>query len=99
MPFIKRDHTGRIVAMFDRPQADAAEQVPSHAPEVTLFLYGPPSERVRAMLTSDLELVRVIEDLIELMVGKNLIQFTDLPDAVRQKVFQRKEARRQIAHS
>ena len=99
MPFVKRDHTGRIVAMFNQAQADAAELVPSHAPEVTLFLYGPPSERGRDMLASDLELVRVIEDLIEVMVGKNVIQFTDLPEAVRQKVFTRKEKRKAIAHA
>ena len=95
MPFVKRDHTGRITAMFDRAQSDAAEQLPAHSPEVTLFLFGPPTERARDMLASDLELVRVIEDLIEVMVGKNVIQFTDLPDAVRQKVFARKEKRKQ----
>jgi hypothetical protein len=99
MPFVKRDHTGRIVAMFNQPQADAPEMVASHSPEVTLFLYGPPTERGRDMLASDLELVRVIEDLIEVMVGKNVIQFSDLPDAVRQKVFMRKEKRRAIGRT
>jgi len=99
MPFVRRDHTGRITAMFEHAQADAGELLPSHSPEVTLFLYGPPGEREKAMLSSDLELVRVIEDLIEVMVGKNVIQFTDLPDAVRQKVFARKEKRRLIARA
>jgi hypothetical protein len=96
MPYVKRDGAGHITAMFDRPQPDAQEQVPAQAPDVTLFLYGPPGER-RGMLASDLELVRVIEDLIELLVGKGLIQFTELPDAVRGKVFQRKDLRRQLA--
>lgn len=97
MPFVKRDQTGRIVAMFDKAQGDAIEMVPGNAPEVTLFLYGP--QTGRDMLISDLELVRVIEDLIEVMVGKSLIEFSDLPDAVRQKVFQRKEKRKQIARA
>jgi hypothetical protein len=99
MPFVKRDHSGRITALFDKAQPDAAEMLPAHSPEVTLFLYGPPSDRARDMLASDLELVRVIEDLIEVMVGKNVIQFSDLPDAVRQKVFVRKEKRRQAGRA
>ena len=97
MPYVKRDGSGYITAMFDQPQADAAELVPAQSPEITLFLYGPPGERGRGMLASDLDLVRVIEDLVELMVSKGLIQFTDLPDAVRSKVFQRKGLRQQIA--
>jgi hypothetical protein len=41
----------------------------------------------------DLEMVRVIEDVIEIMIDKNLMLFTDLPDAVQNKILFKKTIR------
>lgn len=45
---------------------------------------------------SDQALVRVLEDLIDTLIGKNLIQFTDLPDAAQAKLLERRTLRRSV---
>jgi len=42
---------------------------------------------------SDKDIARVTEDLIQLMINKNLILFTDLPNAVQQKLLGREKLR------
>ncbi len=42
---------------------------------------------------SDQALIRVIEDLIETLIGKNLIHFTDLPEAAQTKLLERRSLR------
>ncbi len=51
----------------------------------------------RAWTESDAAYVRVVEDLIELLVDKRIIKFTDLPPMVQQKTKDRQKARRTMA--
>lgn len=48
---------------------------------------------VNSLSQSDLALVRVIEDLIDTLIEKGLIQFTDLPPAAQAKLLSRRETR------
>lgn len=41
----------------------------------------------------DLEMARVVEDLIEMMIEKGLILFTDLPEAVQNKILFKRRVR------
>lgn len=43
---------------------------------------------------SDLEMLRVVEDLIMVMLERKLILMVDLPEAVREKVLKRRMWRR-----
>ncbi len=45
---------------------------------------------------SDLELVRVLEDVVSVLVERGVIRYTDLPQAARQKLDQRATARAEI---
>ncbi|MBB1077332.1 tryptophan synthase subunit beta like protein [Rhodoferax sp. 4810] len=45
---------------------------------------------------ADAEFVRVIEDLIDVLITKNLIMHTDLPDAAQKKLMFRKGLRNRI---
>lgn len=47
--------------------------------------------------TSDLELVRAIEDLIYLLIDKGIIAYGDLPDAVRDKLNERQMLRHRLS--
>ena len=38
-------------------------------------------------------MIRIVEDLIELLIQKNLIMFTDLPNAAQQKILMRNQIR------
>jgi hypothetical protein len=69
---------------------------PKSDPDVILFLEQnglSDAEPNQALAKSDIEMIRVIEDLIELLIHKQLINFTDLPDATQQKILKRKKIR------
>lgn len=53
-------------------------------------------DALERLAESDQALVRVLEDLIETLTGKNLIQFTDLPDAAQAKLLERRSLRHSV---
>lgn len=46
-----------------------------------------------ALAESDITLVRVLEDLIDVLITRGLIQFTDLPPAAQTKLLERRQSR------
>jgi len=53
-------------------------------------------EQLGMMASTDLSLARVLEDLIDLMMKKEMICFTDLPDTAQKKLLERRSLRSQI---
>ncbi|WP_203594597.1 tryptophan synthase subunit beta like protein [Wenzhouxiangella limi] len=53
-------------------------------------------DEVEKLRSSDVELARVVEDIINLLTDKGVIQFTDLPEAAQQKLLQRRILRQHI---
>lgn len=51
---------------------------------------------LRSLQDSDNELARVTEDLISVLVQKNVILFTDLPEAVQTKLLGREKLRARL---
>lgn len=45
---------------------------------------------------SDQALIRVVEDLIDTLVAKDLLHFTDLPEAAQAKLLERRSLRRSV---
>lgn len=95
MPYIQRNNNGDIIALFNTPSATAAENLSSSDPEVLEFLQdsGSPNAPKVFLSSSDNDMVRVIEDLIGLLIDKNLILLTEFPGEVQQKLINRKSAR------
>ena len=98
MPYVNRDENGKIISLVTEPGQDAAEKLSASDPEVLVFLQESESDfPTREFLTlSDLELVRALEDVINLLVDKNIIKFTELPDAVQHKLLNRQFAREKL---
>lgn len=97
MPYVRRDASGRIIALQREMTPDAQERLPACHPEVAAFLdEGADGEDVRYLNESDLELARVVEDLIQLLMDKRLILFTELPTAARDKLAARQRAREHL---
>lgn len=46
-----------------------------------------------ALSQTDTSLVRVLEDLIDVLITRGVIQFTDLPEAAQAKLLERRETR------
>jgi hypothetical protein len=74
------------------------ENLAVESPELSSWLKT--KEEVKARLDrlhrSDLELVRVLEDVVSVLVERGVIQYTDLPEAARLKMDQRAIARADI---
>lgn len=55
-------------------------------------------EQVKRSLTlTDIDMVRVTEDLIDLLIAKQVFTFTELPKAVQDKLGARKQLRKDIS--
>jgi hypothetical protein len=50
-------------------------------------------DKVVALDETDTSLVRVLEDLIDVLITRGVIQFTDLPEAAQAKLLERRETR------
>ena len=51
-----------------------------------------------ALSQSDTAIARVLEDLIDVLIQRGVIQFTDLPPAAQEKLLARRETRAHIAN-
>lgn len=100
MPFVKRNDSGAIVAVFRQPVQDGLDELDPHDPELTDFLYDTVFDLAarKEWIESDLGLVRVLEDLVQVLIDKGVIMFTDLPDAAQEKLRGRSGFRRQFAY-
>lgn len=98
MPYLKRNSEGAIVAVTAAPVEGGTEQVAPDHPELLLFLASGSEGAARnlELLAADLSMIRVIEDLIDLMIEKNLFMFSELPMAVQQKLLRKKGQREKL---
>lgn len=97
MLYALRNTEGRITGLSETLQ-DGAEAVDLKNPDVLAFLSLNNDEMTpdAYLDSSDTGIARIVEDLVELMVSRNLIIFTDLPDAAQRKLLTRKLARKLI---
>ncbi len=95
MLYVARDKEGRIREMHPAPHGDAQEELSPDNPEVLEYINE--HWRQNEMLKLDLDFIRVIEDLIELLIAKKVILITDLPPQIQEKLMRRKIARQQIS--
>lgn len=95
--YVKRGDDGRI-ELVSRDQSPVCKEfLPADSPELLDFLMevsaGHGSARFQA---SDLAFVRVLEDVIEILMDKGVLSFTDLPEPAQAKVMQRQSLRRRL---
>lgn len=97
MPFVKRDPSGRVVAVSEQATADIREWIEAEAPSLADYIRTlaprPPAQTRQALEHSDLGLIRVIEDLIDTLLAKDVIRFTDLPVAAQNRLLERRNLR------
>ena len=95
MPYIQRNAQGKIESVHRKPNVDASEFLEFDAPELQAFL-GQASEP-ESFERLDADFVRVVEDLLDMLIARNLITITDLPPQAQAKLFARKSFRDQQA--
>ena len=92
MPFVKRNGQGAITAVSETSEAGFEEELPANSLELSGFLGGVGGSDSDLSAT-DLEFVRVLEDVVQLLIDKGVILFTDLPDSAQQKIMLRQQLR------
>jgi hypothetical protein len=96
MPYVARDADGRIVALAAQATEAIAEAIDAGTPELQAYLAQIAPETAGDLARTDLGLIRVVEDLIETLMDKNVLRFTDLPEAAQHKLMQRRSLRRSM---
>lgn len=95
MPYVRRDAQGRIESLHRHPQPSATEFIEPGDPQLqALFGEHAEPETFEAL---DASFVRVAEDLLELMIAKNLLTITDLPIEAQNKLLSRRGLRDRLA--
>ncbi len=95
MVYVKRGLDGHIMAVSWEEQPDGWESLPLDAPELIAFTSVLASGQEK-LATTDLDLVRVLEDFIDLLLERDLIRFTDFPEAAQKKLLARRSIRSSI---
>lgn len=93
--YVRRNEQGEIVAISAEPLPGVDEAVRSDDSAVEDFLHKLELGAPAAMVASDLEMARVMEDVVELLVDRQIFRFTDLPRPAQQKLNQRQAMRTQ----
>lgn len=90
--FIQRNQDNVIVAISRIEQPGYTEELADNNPELTDFLSVADNSSNR-LKQSDADLIRVIEDLIDLLTEKGVFQYTELPTKVQEKLNTRRKLR------
>jgi len=102
MPFIKRNTNGDICALA-REQIDTTyEYILPSTPELQEYTAQElatinQAAPLNALIDSDKAIARVTDDLINLLIEKHIILFTELPQAVQIKLLDREKLRAEHA--
>jgi hypothetical protein len=95
MPFVRRAANGQIESLHRHASEQAQEFLADSHPEVQAFV-GPGVPRRDDFDRLDADFVRVIEDVIDTLIVKNVINITDLPAEAQAKLFARKSFRERV---
>ena len=98
MLYVERDKIGNIIALHIKPEANAREQKAIMDEEILEFLNTSVDTDpwVQLLSLSDIGIIRILEDLIDLLIKKNIFMLTELPLEAQTKIMERKRVREKI---
>ncbi|MCJ8297851.1 MAG: hypothetical protein MJK13_02800 [Pseudomonadales bacterium] len=94
MLYASRNPEGKIIGISDTPSS-SAEAIDNNHPDVRAFfsLHNKDFTPDSFLDQSDLAIARILDDLVDLLVKKNIIMFTELPDEAQKKLLSRRVVR------
>lgn len=104
MPYFQRDTNGMIISLRrERDEEHTEFLAPTH-PEIIQFLTAEKqksdnSKAKETLSESDQDFARATEDVINLLIQKNIILFTELPPEVQAKMAGREKLRSNLQDS
>jgi len=97
MPYVRRNADGVISSLHRERVPEASEFLDDLHPDVQAFVGHTQGPEDFSRLDADF--VRVIEDVIDTLIVKNIINITDLPGEAQAKLFARKSFRERVSKS
>jgi hypothetical protein len=98
MPYVSRDEDGKIIGISEKSTPSGREFMPNDNPEVLRYLRGANPSAMRATLDqSDTDMARITEDILDVLIGRNMLNFTDLPIQAQRKLMARQKIRRNLS--
>jgi hypothetical protein len=94
--YIKRNESGQVVQVSREATEECREFVLPCSPELQNFVSEDEDAENLALSKSDLAFVRVLEDVINVLMDKGVLSFTDLPEPAQQKLMERQSLRRRL---
>ena len=101
MPYVRRNLSGLIDSLHRQPQ-DGHEFLADDHPDVQAFVGnadGSAHGGNREFDRLDADFVRVLEDVIDTLIVKNVLNITDLPEQAQAKLLARKSFRERVSKS
>ncbi len=99
MPFVLLDENNHIVAVYSENVEGAVEVAPDDpALKEFIFRNHPEAAKREDLVKSDLALARVMEDLIDVLIEKGVIMFTDFPEMAQKKLLERRGFRKEFSY-
>ena len=93
--YVKKDSNGEVIAISLEP-SDGSTIADTSDPAVKAFLTKANLDiSAGAQLrSSDADSVRIIEDLVDTLIARGVIRFTDLPNPAQERLLERKLLRK-----
>lgn len=92
--FIKRNEKGQITAISTEKISEFSDLKKGERDDVQSFVTS--QFLTNSLSQSDAEFIRVLEDLLNVLIAKRVIHFTDLPAAAQNKLLGRESLRIQV---
>lgn len=99
MLYVHRNDEGIILSISKIQDAQHQEELAENHPDIICFLNtgGAVDETEQQFIKSDLQMIRVLDDLIDLLIRKHIITFTDLPVIAQEKILKRQNLRDRLS--
>lgn len=101
MLYVERNKNGEIITLRIKPGPTSHEQKSIMDEEILQFLNKnvDTDPWIQLLSLSDIGIIRILEDLIDLLIRKNIILFTELPEEAQAKINERKRVREKLEPS
>lgn len=99
MFYVQRNDQGQLQRVEVAPYAEYTEVLPAdHVDIQGWFADDVVENSLKQLKQSDLDMIRVLEDLIEVLTAKGVFSITDLPPGAQAKLLSRSTARKALGN-
>jgi len=93
MTYILKNDDGKVIASSNEPIGVSNWQIADEKDPAYIEYLDSELAKQDPFRESDIQLARVLEDLIEILMSRNLVSFTDFPSAAQKRLNERQKMR------